>query len=164
KEFGGIDILVNNAGIFEGGEELAAYAKTVNVNVLSVVSGTLAAVKHMKEGGRVINISSGLGERAIMAGLTAYNMSKFAVNGLTRSWAHDYAPRGITVNAVLPGPIDTDMNPNDGGDQSQYMTSITPLKRYGKTADIAAAVSFLAGEEAGYITGETLRVDGGINA
>lgn len=164
KEFGGIDILVNNAGIFEGGEDLAVYTKTVNVNILSVVSGTLAALKHMKDGGRIINISSVLGERAIMPGIAAYNMSKFAVNGLTRTWAHDYASRGITVNSVSPGPIDTEMNPNDGGAQSQAQLASIPLKRYGKTTDIATAVAFFASEEAGFVTGAVLRVDGGTNA
>lgn len=164
KDFGGIDILVNNAGIFEGGDDLAVYIKTANVNILSVVSGTLAAAKHMKDGGRIVNIASTLGERAIMPGIAAYNMSKFAVNGLTRSWAHDYAPRNITVNSVSPGPIDTEMNPNDGGPQSQMMLASIPLKRYGKTMDIAAAVSFFASEEAGFITGAVLRVDGGSNA
>ncbi len=164
KEFGGIDILVNNAGIFEGGDDLAIYAKTANVNILSVVSATLAATRHMKDGGRIINISSNLGERAIMPGAAAYNMSKFAVNGLSRSWAHDYAPRNITVNSVAPGPIDTEMNPDNGSDFSQQIMASVPLKRYGKTMDIAAAVSFFASEEAGYITGAVLRVDGGSNA
>lgn len=86
-------------------------------------------------------------------------MTKFAVSGLTRSWAHDYAPRGITVNAVLPGPIDTDMNPDDDTDRSSGMIAATALKRYGQPEDVA----YLAREEAGYITGVTLRVDGRIN-
>lgn len=166
KEFGGIDILVNNAGIAEGdvNSGLDVYVRTMNVNVLSVVSATLAAVQHMKEGGRIVNISSVLGERGIGPDAAAYNMSKFAVNGLTRSWAHDYASRGITVNSVLPGPIDTDMNPNDGGENSQWMIALTPMKRYGKPKDIASMVAYLAGEEADYITGATFRVDGGVNA
>lgn len=166
KEFGTIDILVNNAGIFEGGVDagLDVYHKILHVNVLSIVSATLEAIKHMKAGGRIINISSTLGERGMMPGAAPYTMSKFAVTGLTRSWAHDYGTRGITVNAILPGPIDTDMNPNDGGDMATTMTALTAVKRYGKGDEIASAVAYLAGEEAGYITGATIRVDGGMNA
>ncbi len=166
KEFGGVDILVNNAGIFEGGVDagIEAYEKSISVNVLSVVSATLAAVPHMKEGGRIINISSILGERAMTAGIAPYNMSKFAVSGLTRSWAHDYAPRGITVNAVLPGPVETDMNPNDDSDHAKSMISGTAVKRFGKPEEIASMVAYLAGPETGFITGATFRVDGGTNA
>jgi 3-oxoacyl-[acyl-carrier protein] reductase len=167
KEFGRLDILVNNAGIFEGGligdNHYEIFEKTMNVNVRSVYYTTDAAVKAMPDGARIINISSVLGERGMTAGLSAYNASKFAVTGLTRSWAHDLAPRKITVNAVQPGPIDTDMNPADG-EMAKQMTQTIPLKRYGKPQDIANAVAFLASDEAEYITGATLNVDGGTNA
>jgi 3-oxoacyl-[acyl-carrier protein] reductase len=166
KEFGGLDILVNNAAIGEGEVDapLEVYHRSLHINVLSVVSATLAAVKHMKKGGRIINISSVLGERAGGAGLAPYNMSKFAVTGLTRSSAHDYAPRGITVNAVMPGPIDTDMNPNDGSERANHMIEATAMKRYGRPEEVASAVAYLAQDETSYITGATLRADGGINA
>lgn len=168
KEFGRLDIIVNNAGIMGGDADyssLAAYDKLLDVNVRSVVSGTLAAVKHMKAGGRVINISSVLGERAMGAGLAPYNMSKFAVAGLTRSWAHDYGERGITVNAVLPGPVDTDMNPDSPDNPgAEGMKQAAALKRYGRPEEIAAAVAFLARDDSSLITGATLRADGGISA
>jgi 3-oxoacyl-[acyl-carrier protein] reductase len=104
-----------------------------------------------------VNVSSALGERAIFPGASAYNMTKFAVAGLTRSWAHDLALKGITVNAVLPGPIATDMLV-DGADQ------LPPMKRAGTAEEVASAVAFLASVDASYITGATLPVDGGLNA
>lgn len=166
KEFGRIDILVNNAGTNskEAALSYEGYAEIAQVNVLSVVSGVLAAQKYMKEGAKIINISSILGERAIMPGIAPYNMSKFALIGLTRSWAHDYAARKITVNAVLPGPINTELNPEDDSDKAKGMTAMTALKRYGQPEEIASAVAYFAKDEAGYITGATLRVDGGSNA
>ena len=168
KEFGGINIIVNNAGIMgEGGIDvgLDAYDKVLDVNVRSVISGTLAAVKHMKSGGRVINISSVLGERAMTAGISPYNMSKFAVAGLTRSWAHGYGARGITVNAIMPGPVDTDMNPDSPDNPgAEGMKQSAALKRYGKPEEIAAAVAFLARDDSSLITGATIRADGGISA
>jgi 3-oxoacyl-[acyl-carrier protein] reductase len=166
KDFGGIDILVNNAGIFEGGVDagMDVYTKSMNINVLSVIAATLEAVKHMKGWGRIVNVSSILGERGMMPGITSYTMTKFAVNGLTRGWAHDYASRGITVNSVLPGPIDTDMNPNDGGDQSKAMAAMTAIKRYGKPEEVASLIAFLAGPDSTNITGATIAVDGGSNA
>ena len=167
KEFGGISIIVNNAGISEGGVDvgLDVYDKLIDVNVRSVISATLAAVKHMKAGGRVINISSVLGERAMTAGYAPYNMSKFAVAGLTRSWAHDYGARGITVNAIMPGPVDTDMNPDSPDNPgAEGMKQSAALKRYGKPEEIAAAVAFLARDDSSLITGATIRADGGISA
>jgi 3-oxoacyl-[acyl-carrier protein] reductase len=166
KEFGKIDILVNNAaiGIGDVNSPLEEYHRTLHVNVLSVVRATLAAVNHMKKGSKIINISSVLGERASGPGLAPYNMSKFAVTGLTRSWAHDFASKGIAVNAVMPGPIDTDMNPNDGSARAEGMIQATAMKRYGRPEEIASAVAYLAQDEASYITSATLRVDGGINA
>lgn len=164
---GKLDILVNNAGVMGNGligeVDPAEFEKTLSVNVRAVFYATNAAVKAMNDNGRIINIGSGLGERAIMAGISTYNMTKFAVNGLARSWAHDLAPRGITVNTVQPGPIDTDMNPASG-EFADAMTQMVPLKRYGKADEIASTVAFLAGDESAYVTGAVINVDGGINA
>lgn len=166
-KLGKVDILVNNAGVMGNGligeADLAEFEKTLNVNVRAVFYATNAAVASMNDNGRIINIGSILGERAIMAGISAYNMSKFAVQGLSRSWAHDLAPRGITVNTVQPGPIDTDMNPSDS-DHAAAMTQSVPLKRYGKADEIANTVAFLASGQSSYINGAVINVDGGMNA
>jgi 3-oxoacyl-[acyl-carrier protein] reductase len=162
KHFGKLDILVNNAGVFEafapiGDIDVEQFEHQLSVNVRSVFTTTQTAVKHMTSGGRIINVSSALGERAIFSGASAYNSTKFAVAGLTRSWAQDLALKNITVNAVLPGPIATDMFV-DGADQ------LTAMKRAGRPEEVASAIAFLASDEASYITGATLPVDGGTNA
>lgn len=162
KEFGALHIVVNNAGVFEAGGPIgtidaAQFEHQLSVNVRSVFTLTQAAAKHLKAGGRIINVSSCLGERAIFPGASAYNMTKFAVAGLTRSWAHDLALSGVTVNAVLPGPIATDMFV-EGADQ------FTPMKRAGTPEEVANVVAFIASDEASYMTGATVPVDGGANA
>jgi len=166
-EFGGIDILVNNAGTFSVGMigtiDEADYRRVMTINVDAVFTMTQAVLKVMPEGGRVINIGSVLGERASTAGISTYNASKFALAGLTRSWAKDLGPRNILVNDVQPGPIDTVMNPADGPN-ADHMRSNTALGRYGQPDEVAALVAFLAGPEATYITGATINVDGGWNA
>jgi 3-oxoacyl-[acyl-carrier protein] reductase len=168
KDFGKIDILVNNAGIMEGtgliGEiDPAGYQKQMRVNVDAVFTLTNEVVKTMEPGSRIINISSILGERAIMQGISSYNASKFAVLGQTRSWARDLAPKNILVNAVLPGPIDTELNPGDGPN-AEGQRAMIPMGRYGKPEEIAGAVAFFAGPDATFITGAELAVDGGSNA
>lgn len=166
-DLGGIDILVNNAGTFSGGMigkiDEAEYRRVMTINVDAVFTMTQAVLKIMPDGGRIINIGSVLGERATTAGLSVYNASKFAVAGLTRSWAKDLAARNILVNVVQPGPIATLMNPEDGPN-ADYMRGLTALGRYGKPHEVAALVAFLAGPEATYITGATINVDGGWNA
>jgi 3-oxoacyl-[acyl-carrier protein] reductase len=166
-DLGGIDILVNNAGTFAGGMlgeiDAADYRRVMNVNVDAVFSLTQAVVKVMPDGGRIINIGSVLGERATTSGLSIYNASKFALAGLSRSWAKDLGPRKILVNDVQPGPINTEMNREDGPN-ADYMRSNTALGRYGQPNEVAALVAFLAGPEASYITGATINVDGGWNA
>ena len=167
KDFGRLDILVNNAGVFLGGRigeiKAADYERVMRINVDAVFTLTNAAAGKMKPGGRIINISSVLGERAAGPDMGVYNASKFAVTGFSRSWAKDLGPQGILVNAVQPGPIDTDLNP-EAGDSADYQKARTALGRFGWPEEIAGAVAFLAGPDATYITGATLNVDGGWNA
>lgn len=166
-DFGGLDILVNNAGTFGGGMvgeiDAEEYRRIMTVNVDAVFALTQAALKVMPDGGRIINIGSVLGERASAPGMSAYNASKFALAGLTRSWAKDLGPRNILVNVVQPGPINTEMNPQDS-EKAAFMKGMTALGRYGQPEEIAALAVFLAGPGASYITGATINVDGGWNA
>jgi 3-oxoacyl-[acyl-carrier protein] reductase len=167
KALGGLNILVNNAGVFTlapiGEETAENYRTAMAVNVDSVFMLTNEAVKHMQAGDRIISISSALGARASGPNMSTYVATKFAVNGFTRGWAKDLGPKGILVNAVLPGPVDTEMNPANSP-YSEYQKANTALGRYAKPEEIANAVAFLAGPEASYITGATLAVDGGWNA
>jgi len=167
KDFERLDILVNNAGVFLGGRigeiKAADYERLMRINVDAVFALTNAAVRKMKPGSRIINISSVLGERAAGPDMGVYNASKFAVTGFSRSWAKDLGPRGILVNAVQPGPIDTELNP-ETGESAEYQKARTALGRFGRPEEIAGAVVFLAGPDATYITGATLNVDGGMNA
>jgi 3-oxoacyl-[acyl-carrier protein] reductase len=167
KDFGKLDILVNSAGVFLGGRigdiRAVDYERVMRINVNAVFTLTNAAVKKMKTGGRVINISSVLGERAVGPDMGVYNASKFAVTGFSRSWAKDLGARGILVNAVQPGPIDTELNPATG-ESAGIQKARTALGRFGRPEEVAAAVAFLAGPGATYITGATLNVDGGYNA
>lgn len=166
-DFARLDVLVNNAGVFSGGAigdiETGEYARVMQINVEAVFMLTNAAAQVMVPGSRIINISSVLGERAAVAGLSVYNASKFAVTGLSRSWAKDLGPKGILVNAVQPGPINTEMNPEDG-EKADGMKQQTALGRFGQPHEVAGVVAFLAGPDATFITGATLNVDGGWNA
>ena len=171
KEFGRIDILVNNAGVFvlgqvqeqARGNSIEDFDRMFAVNVGGVVSAVRAAVPHMREGGRIISIGSVVGEATPFPGAADYSATKAALLGYTRGWARDLGPKGITVNTVQPGPIDTDMNPDDG-DFAAAQKAKTALGRYGTSEEVAAAVAFLASPEAAYITGSVITVDGGFNA
>jgi 3-oxoacyl-[acyl-carrier protein] reductase len=167
KELGGLDILVNNAGILRIGglkdNSLADIDALLNVNVRSPIVASQAALAHLNKGGRIITIGSYFADRVPAPVLTVYSASKSAMVAFTKGLARELGPKEITVNLVQPGSIDTDMNPAHGpfGDTlRQFMA----LGHYGKPADIANAVAFLASEQAGYITGSTLTVDGGANA
>jgi 3-oxoacyl-[acyl-carrier protein] reductase len=167
EDFTRLDVLVNNAGVSGtaaiGEIDPDEYDRIMQINVAAVVMLSNAAVRVMQSGSRIINIGSVLGERAAVAGMSVYNATKFAVTGFSRSWARDLGPRGILVNAVQPGPIDTELNPADGETAARQKRQ-TALGRFGQPDEVAAAVAFLAGPDATYITGATLNVDGGWNA
>lgn len=165
--FGQLDILVNNAGtaIPKKFEEttLEELDRVIDINVRGVFIATQAALKHMRDGGRIITIGSCVGERMMTPGLVPYAATKGAVKMFTQGLAREVGSRGITVNNVQPGPIDTDLNPASG-DWAPPQKAATALNRYGRVDEIAAMVAFVAGPEASYITGANLTVDGGTNA
>jgi len=164
NSFDGLDVLVNNAGIaiFKPLDELSIdeFDRIVAVNVRAVFVASQEAARYMKEGGRIITIGSINADRMPVAGGTIYGMSKAAVAGLTRGLARDLGPRGITVNVVQPGPVDTDMNPATGP-FAEVLTPYLVIKRYGQSEEVAAMVSYLAGPESAYVTGTALTIDGG---
>src|SRR5260370_1658210 len=165
--FGRLDVLVNNAGtaIPKTFEEttLEEMDRVIAINVRGVFVATQAALKHMKRGGRIISIGSAVGERVLVPGLVPYSATKGAVKIFTQSLSRELGSRGITVNNVQPGPIDTDLNPA-AGDWAIPQKAATSLDRYGRADEVAALVAFVAGPEASYITGANLTVDGGMNA
>ena len=165
--FGRLDVLVNNAGtaIPKTFEEttLEEMDRVININIRGVFVATQAALKHMKDGGRIITIGSCVGERMMTPGLVPYAATKGAVKMFTQGLSREVGSRGITVNNVQPGPIDTDLNPA-AGEWAEPQLANTALKRYGHVDEVAALVSFVAGPEAAYITGANLTIDGGTNA
>lgn len=167
EAFGGLDVLVNNAGIatMKPLEQfsLEDFDRMVAVNVRAVFVAIQEAARHMGEGGRIVTIGSCNGDRMGFPGGGVYAMTKAAVAGLARGLAHDLGPRGITVNTIQPGPTNTDMNPA-GGPNGDFLRSILPLRRFGHVEEIAGMVAYLAGPDAGFITGASLTIDGGFNA
>ncbi|MGJ7606510.1 3-oxoacyl-ACP reductase family protein [Variovorax sp. LT1R20] len=163
EAFGRLDVLVNSAGILIPGMvdsyALADFDRMVAVNVRAVFVATQAAVPHLREGGRVITIGSVTADRSGFAGSSVYSMTKGAVASLTRGLARDLGPRGITVNVVQPGPTDTDMSPQ--GEIGERVRSLIALGRMGKDSEIASLVAYLAGPDAGFVTGAALTADGG---
>ena len=164
---GGIDVLVNNAGTaipkkFEDAT-LEELDRVIDINVRGVMVATQAALKHMKNGGRIIMIGSCVGERMMTPGLVPYSATKGAVKMFTQALSREVGGRGITVNNIQPGPIDTDLNPA-AGEWAVPQKAATALNRYGKVEEVAALVAFVASPEASYITGANLTVDGGTNA
>jgi 3-oxoacyl-[acyl-carrier protein] reductase len=165
--FGRLDVLVNNAGtaIPKPFEEttLEEMDRVIDINVRGVFVATKAALKHMRDGGRVINIGSCVGERMMTPGLVPYSATKGAVKMFTQGLSREVGGRGITVNNVQPGPIDTELNPA-AGDWATPQKAVTALDRYGHVDEVAALVAFVASPESSYITGANLTVDGGTNA
>jgi 3-oxoacyl-[acyl-carrier protein] reductase len=167
KRLGRLDVLVANAGVSVDGLLLRLkdedFDRTLGVNLKGAVASARAAIKVMMraKAGRVIFLSSVVGE-AGNAGQTAYAASKAAILGVTKSLAKEYASRGITVNAVTPGYVDTDMTTHLTDEMRAAMLGTVPLGRTGTGREVAAAIAFLASDEAGYVTGHTLRVNGGM--
>jgi 3-oxoacyl-[acyl-carrier protein] reductase len=165
--FGRLDVLVNNAGVaipkpFEE-TSLEEMDRMININFRGMMVATQAALKHMQNGGRIIMIGSCVGERVLTPGLVAYSATKGAVKMFTQGLSREVGGRGITVNNVQPGPIDTDLNPA-AGDWATPQIAVTALGRYGQVDEVASLVSFVAGPESSYMTGANLTVDGGTNA
>ncbi|EEF57781.1 3-oxoacyl-ACP reductase family protein [Pedosphaera parvula] len=167
KAFGRLDILVNNAGLFAMAPidefKIEDFDRLIAVNVKGVFLATQSAIRHMGEGGRIINIGSVNSDSMPFAGGSVYALTKGAVASFTRGLARDLGPRGITVNNIQPGPVDTDMNPADGAFAAQ-LKDLMAIKRYGHGNEIAALVSFLASPEAAFITGASIKIDGGFDA
>ncbi len=165
--FGRLDVLVNNAGTavpkrFED-TTLEELDRLIDLNIRGTFVTTQAALKQMNDGGRIIMIGSCVGERVMTPGLVPYSATKGAVKVFTQALSREVGSRGITVNNVQPGPIDTDLNPASG-DWAVPQKAATALNRYGHVDEVAALVAFVAGPEAAYITGSSLTVDGGTNA
>jgi len=165
--FGRLDVLVNNAGtaIPKKFEEttLEELDRVIDINVRGAFIATQAALKHMTQGGRIVMIGSCVGERTMTPGLVPYAATKGAVKMFAQGLSREVGDRGITVNNIQPGPIDTDLNPA-AGEWAVPQKANTALGRYGSVEDVAAAVAFLAGPQSSYITGASLTVDGGTNA
>ena len=164
---GRLDVLVNNAGIanpkrFEE-TTLEEMDRLIDINFRGTMVTTQAALKHMNNGGRIITIGSCVGERVLTPGLVAYSATKGAVKMFSQGLSREVGGRGITVNNIQPGPIDTELNPA-AGDWAVPQKAVTALDRYGNVDEVVALVAFIAGPESSYITGANLTVDGGTNA
>jgi 3-oxoacyl-[acyl-carrier protein] reductase len=164
---GRLDVLVNNAGTaipkkFED-TTLEEMDRMIGLNFRGTMITTQAALKHMNNGGRIIMIGSCVGERIMTPGLVAYAATKGAVKMFSQGLSREVGSRGITVNNIQPGPIDTDLNPA-AGDWAVPQKAATALDRYGSVDEVASLVAFVASPESSYITGANLTVDGGTNA
>jgi 3-oxoacyl-[acyl-carrier protein] reductase len=167
KEIGRVDILVNNAAITRDGLALRMKADDWNAVLQTNLTGAFLAIQHVLPGmmkerwGRIVNIASVVGECG-NAGQANYVASKSGLIGLTKAIAQEMASRGVTVNAVAPGFIETDMTSVLPAEMKEKMLGTIPLRRFGAAEDVAAAVKFLSSDEAGYITGHVLDVNGGM--
>lgn len=169
ESFGRLDVLVNNAAVFVTGPidaedaDVRAFDRQLATNVQGLVATTRAAARVMGDGGRIVSISSTAADRVPFPGLGDYGATKAAVDAYTRGWARDLGPRGINVNAVQISSVGTDMNP-DVGPFADIQRSMNALGRFGRPEEVAGAISFLVGPDATFVTGTSLRVDGGFMA
>ena len=167
NQLGRLDILVNNAGIFTGGPledtTVAELDRILAIDVKAVFLASQAAARHMTDGGRIITIGSALADRVPGPSLTLYSMAKSALAGLTKGLARDLGPRGIRATLIQAGPIDTDMNP-ENGPAGDFLRAVTTLGHYGRAEDIAALAAYLAGDGGRYVTGTAITIDGGLAA
>lgn len=167
RENGPLDVLVVNAGIGVFGDPLDLNPddvdRLIRINVHAPYHASVEAARQMPEGGRIIVIGSVNGDRMPFTGGAAYALSKSALQGMARGLARDFGPRGITINVVQPGPIDTDANPADGPNKD-FMHSFMAIKRHGRPEEIAGMVAWLAGPEAGFVTGAMHTIDGAFGA
>jgi 3-oxoacyl-[acyl-carrier protein] reductase len=168
KQFGRLDILVNNAACLRpgilSGYSLEHLDEMIAVNIKGVVVATQEAIRHMGEGGRIINIGSVSSDYMPIAGHAIYAMTKGAIASLTRGLARDLGPRNITVNNVQPGRIASDMLSTAIGPVAEKMREAIALQRFGTCEEVAGFVAYLASPEGSFVTGANLRVDGGVSA
>lgn len=167
RESGPLDVLVVNAGYALFGDareqDPDAIDRLIRVNVNAPYHASVEAARHMQEGGRIVVIGSVNGDRMPMPGMAAYALTKSALQGMARGLARDFGPQGITINVVQPGPIDTDANP-ENGPMRDLMHGFMAIKRHGRPEEVAAMVAWLAGPEAGFVTGAMHTIDGAFGA
>lgn len=167
RESSPLDVLVVNAGIGIFGDPLEQDPDAIDllfrINIHAPYHAAVEAARRMPQGGRIIVIGSVNGDRMPVAGMASYAMSKSALQGLARGLARDFGPRGITVNVVQPGPIDTDANPATGP-MRELLHGFMAIKRHGRPEEVAGMVAWLAGPEAGFVTGAMHTIDGGFGA
>lgn len=167
RDSGPLDVLVVNSGIAIFGDALEqdpdAVDRLFRINVHAPYHASVEAARQMPAGGRIIVIGSVNGDRMPVPGMASYALSKSALQGLARGLARDFGPRGITINIVQPGPIDTDANP-ENGPMKELMHSFMAIKRHGRSEEVAGMVAWLAGPEAGFVTGAMHTIDGAFGA
>ncbi|PYE30751.1 cyclic-di-GMP-binding biofilm dispersal mediator protein [Rhizobium sp. PP-WC-2G-219] len=167
RQSGPLDVLVVNAGIAVFGDALDQDPDVIDrlfrINIHAPYHAAVEAARQMPDGGRIIIIGSVNGDRMPIPGMASYALSKSALQGLARGLARDFGPRGITINVVQPGPIDTDANPADGP-LKELMHSFMAIKRHGTSEEVAGMVAWLAGPEASFVTGAMHTIDGAFGA